>query len=176
MSARRSAEPEGEWGEVVSRVFAAPRDLVFEVWTSAEHFVQWFGPHEAEIFDCEIDARPGGVIRFAHRFPGSAALRSDGTFTEVIPGERLVFGVGFVDEAGRRVRHPMFPSWPADLMIEMRITFHDVAKGTRVEIAHRVSPPEAMSHPETKRWAPMAVEGSKQVLERLGQHLERSSL
>ena len=50
-------------GVVVSRVFDAPRDLVFEVWTQAEHFTRWFGPHCAEVVACELDARPGGVKR-----------------------------------------------------------------------------------------------------------------
>ena len=54
---------------VISRVFDAPRDLVFEVWTKAEHFGRWFGPHGAEIVSCELDARPGGIIRFGHRLP-----------------------------------------------------------------------------------------------------------
>ena len=46
------------------REYAAPPDLVFEAWTKAEHFARWFALDDVEVPLCEIDARPGGVIRF----------------------------------------------------------------------------------------------------------------
>ena len=157
-------------GVVVSRVFDAPRDLVFEVWTQAEHFTRWFGPHGAEIVACELDARPGGIIRFGHRFP-EGTVYLEGTFTEAVQGERLVFSFGFVDEHGVSVRPPMFPDWPLDASIETTVTLDDVCGGTKVTVAHRVLPPDAASHPAAKRWSPMAREGAMQVFERLAEHL-----
>jgi len=172
MPVRRSsgdAIPAGD--EVISRVFGAPRGLVFEVWTKAEHFTCWFGPHGAEVVSCEIDARPGGIIRFGHRFPEGTTLHLKGTFVEVVLDERLVFTFGFVDEHGHPVRHPMFPDWPLDVSIETTVILDDVGDGTRVRVAHRVLPPDAASHPAAKRWSPLAREGSMQVLDRLGEHL-----
>ena len=157
--------------EVVSRVFAAPRDLVFEVWTQAEHFTRWFGPHGAEVVSCEIDARPGGIIRFGHRFAGGPTLHVRGTYVDVVQDERLVITFGFVDEHEHPVGHPMFPDWPLDMSIEMTVVLDDVGDGTRVRVAHRVLPPAAASHPAAKRWSPLALEGSRQVLDRLGEHL-----
>lgn len=157
--------------EVVSRVFDAPRSLVFEVWTNADHFSRWFGPHGAEVVSCEIDARPGGIIRFGHRFPQRPTLHAKGTFAEVVLDERLVFNLGIVDEHGNPVPHPMFPDWPLDASIETTVILDDAGSGTRVRVAHRVVPPDAASHPAAKRWAPLALEGSRQVLERLGEHL-----
>ena len=49
------------------REYAAPPELVFEAWTKAEHLARWFGPDNVEVTFCEVDARPGGVIRFEHR-------------------------------------------------------------------------------------------------------------
>lgn len=158
-------------GETVSRVFGAPRELVFEVWTKAEHFTRWFGPHGAEVVSCEMDARPGGIIRFGHRFPEGPTLHVKGTFGEVVLNERLVFTLGFVDEAGHPIPHPMFPDWPLDASIEMTVILDDVGDGTRVSVAHRVVPPDAASHPAAKRWSLLAREGSMQVLDRLGEHL-----
>jgi uncharacterized protein YndB with AHSA1/START domain len=166
---KSSGEHAGD--EVLRRVFDAPRGLVFEVWTKAEHFTRWFGPHTAEIIDCEIDARPGGVIRFGHRFPGGTPLHMKGTFVEVVLNERLVFTLGVVDEHGHPAPHPMFPDWPLDVSIETDVTLEDVGDGTRVTMVHRVLPPDAASHPATKRWSPLAREGAMQVLERLGEHL-----
>ena len=51
------------------REYAAPPELVFEAWTKAEHFARWFAPDNVEVPLCGIDARPGGVIRFEHRWP-----------------------------------------------------------------------------------------------------------
>ena len=158
-------------GETISRVFAAPRDLVFEVWTKAEHFTRWFGPHGAEVVNCEMDARPGGILRFGHRSPEGLTLHVKGTFSEVVLNERLVFTFGCVDEHGQPIRHPMFPDWPLDASMEMTVILDDVADGTRVRVAHRVLPAHAASHPAAKRWLPLAREGSMQVLDRLGEHL-----
>jgi uncharacterized protein YndB with AHSA1/START domain len=171
MPVRRSsgdAIPAGD--EVVSRVFGAPRGLVFEVWTRAEHFTRWFGPHGAEVVSCELDARPRGIIRFGHRF-AEGTIYLKGTFIDVVPDERLVFAFGFVDEHGDPVRHPMFPDWPLDVSIETTVSLDDVGDGTRVRVAHRVLPPDAAAHPAAKRWSPLAREGSMQVLDRLGEHL-----
>lgn len=172
MPARRSstdAIPVGD--EVISRVFAAPRSLVFEVWTNAEHFTRWFGPHGTRVVDCEIDARPGGVIRFGHRFSDGKTIYVSGTFVEVVRDERIVFTSGFVDEHARPIPHPMFPDWPLDVAIEMTVLLDDVDGGTRVRVMHHPIPVELASHPATKRWSPMAREGSTQVLERLGEYL-----
>lgn len=168
MSVRSSGEVSSAEDVVIQRVFAAPRDLVFEVWTKAEHFARWFGPQGAEIVGCELDARPGGIIRFGHRSP-EMTLYLRGTFVEVVPHERVVFTLGFVDELGHAVQHPMFSDWPLDVSIETVVTLEDVDGGTRVTLAHRV--PNAESHPATKRWSPMARIGATQVLDRLGDHL-----
>lgn len=172
--------PVGRSGDVIlpgggglSRVFDAPRALVFEAWTKAEHFARWFGPREAEIFGCEIDARPGGVIRFGHRLRGMT-LHLEGKFVEVVPDERIVFTTAFVDEHGQPAAHPMFPDWPLEVSIEMTVTLEDVGQGTRVTVAHRPLPPELATHPATKRWAPLALQGSSEVLDRLGAHLSPS--
>jgi uncharacterized protein YndB with AHSA1/START domain len=110
------------------------------------------------------------IIRFGHRVAeGTVYLK--GTFIEVVADERLVFTSGFVDEQGEPVRHPMFPDWPLEVLIETIVTLADVGPGTRVTVAHRVLPADAASLPATKRWSPMAREGATQVFDRLGEHL-----
>lgn len=172
MAERKSGGDERTVGdESLTRVFRAPRSLVFEVWTKAEHFARWFGPHGTEVLACEMDARPGGVIRFAHRFVDGPTFYFAGTFTEVVRNERIVFALGSVDENGRAIPHPMLPDWPLDASIVMSVTLEDAGEGTRVTVAHHVTPADANAHPAVKRWSEMAREGSKQVLDRLGEHL-----
>ena len=77
---RSAAEEVPAGGEVISRVFDAPLELVFEVWTKVEHFERWFGPLGAEVLGCELDPRPGGVIRFVHRLADGVTARVKGSF------------------------------------------------------------------------------------------------
>jgi uncharacterized protein YndB with AHSA1/START domain len=172
---RSSGEASATGDEGVSRVFDAPRGLVFEAWTKATHFMRWFGPHGAEVVDCELDARPGGILRFGHRFADGTTIYVKGAFVEVVREKRLVFTFAIVDEHGHPVRHPMFSDWPLDASIETVVLLDDVEGGTRVSVAHRVLPAELASHPATKRWLPLALQGSTQVLERLGEHLSLSA-
>jgi uncharacterized protein YndB with AHSA1/START domain len=75
----------------MTRVFDAPRALVWEVWTKPEHLKQWFGPAGFTMPFCEIDLRPGGVIRFAFRGPDGREYPSDGEYVEIDPPARLVW-------------------------------------------------------------------------------------
>jgi uncharacterized protein YndB with AHSA1/START domain len=75
---------------VMTRVFDAPRDLVFEAHTSCEHLSNWWGPRRYEIADCELDFRPGGAWRIVHRAPGEEHVFS-GEFKEIVPPERIVW-------------------------------------------------------------------------------------
>jgi uncharacterized protein YndB with AHSA1/START domain len=54
---------------VTTRVFDAPRELVFEAWTNPKHLVQWWGPHGFTTTIRAIDVRPGGVWRVRHARP-----------------------------------------------------------------------------------------------------------
>ena len=67
----------------VTRVFAAPRALVFSMFTDAKHLAAWWGPHSWDNPVCEADPRPGGKILIhmrgpgRHRAPDGRRLRRD---------------------------------------------------------------------------------------------------
>jgi uncharacterized protein YndB with AHSA1/START domain len=175
MSVQRSVDESIPAGAVVlSRIFDAPRELVFEAWTKVEHFSRWFGPHGAEVRSCAIDPRPGGVIRFAHRFEDGATIHLKGTFSEVVQDQRLVFTLAFVDEQGRPRGHPMLPDWPLDGLIESTVVLEDVGDGTRVSVVQRVLPLEVASIAAVKQHQLLAREGWSQTFERLGDYLATS--
>ncbi|HEX2034085.1 MAG TPA: SRPBCC family protein [Chloroflexota bacterium] len=75
---------------VITRVFNAPRHLVFDAWTKPELFVRWFGPRGWTVPVCEIDLRPGGAYRYVLRGPDGAEIVMRGVYREVVPPERLV--------------------------------------------------------------------------------------
>jgi uncharacterized protein YndB with AHSA1/START domain len=75
---------------VVTRVFDAPRDLVFEAHTSCEHLSKWWGPKRYEIADCDLDFRPGGAWRVVHR-AGDEEHVFSGEYREIVRPERIVW-------------------------------------------------------------------------------------
>lgn len=75
----------------VTRVFDAPRELVWKTYTEPEHIRQWMlGPDGWSMEVCEIDLRPGGAYRFAWRKDDGSELTIAGVHREVEPPERLV--------------------------------------------------------------------------------------
>lgn len=76
---------------VITRGFDAPRTLVFEAWTKAEHVAQWWDPSRVRLAACEIDLRPGGTFRFVNDGPGGADRSFAGVYREIDPPSRLVF-------------------------------------------------------------------------------------
>ena len=76
----------------LSRVFDAPRRLVFDAYTKPEHIVKWlFGPDDWTMPTCEVDLRAGGAYRYVWSRPGRSDMEVRGVYREVAPPERLVF-------------------------------------------------------------------------------------
>ena len=77
---------------VVTRLFDAPRALVFEAWTKAEHVAHWWDPSGVPLAVCEIDLRQGGAFRWVNRAPdGGEGYVFRGIYREIVPPEKLVF-------------------------------------------------------------------------------------
>lgn len=85
---------------VTTRVFDAPRDLVFEAHTSCEHLSHWWGPRKYEVSSCEIDFRPGGAWRIVLRGPDGNEVTFFGEYLEIVRPERIVWTFGFEDMPG----------------------------------------------------------------------------
>ena len=78
---------------VVTRLFDAPRALVFEAWTKAEHVAHWWDPSGVPLAVCEIDLRPNGVFRLVNRAPdGGEGHSFSGIYREITPPGKLVLG------------------------------------------------------------------------------------
>jgi uncharacterized protein YndB with AHSA1/START domain len=75
---------------VIERVFDAPRTLVFEAWTKAEHVSHWWDPSGTPLAVCEIDLRPNGAFRFVNGGPDGAKYPFTGFYREITPPARLV--------------------------------------------------------------------------------------
>ena len=75
----------------LERVFDAPRELVWKVWTDPEHVVLWWGPDGFTNTNKSMDVRPGGYWRFVMHGPDGTDYKNLIQFTEVVQPERLVY-------------------------------------------------------------------------------------
>ncbi len=82
---------------VISRVFHAPRELVWQAYTDAEHLAQWYGPRGFTARIDKNDLRPGGQWRYIMIGSDGIEYPSEGVFREVVPMQRLVTTDGFGD-------------------------------------------------------------------------------
>lgn len=113
---------------VITRVFAAPRELVFAAWTDPKHIAQWWGPHGFTVPHCELDLQPGGAMIIHMRAPDGSLTPMKGLFHEIVPPERLVFSSrAFEDQAGN-----------PQLEVLNTVTFTDLGGHTRLTLEARV--------------------------------------
>src|SRR6516162_5761725 len=85
---------------VLTRVFDAPRRLVFDAFTKPELLQRWFGPHGWSMPVCEVDLRVGGGFRFVLRGPDGREMGMRGVYRELVPPERSVHMESFDDYPG----------------------------------------------------------------------------
>src|SRR5215471_4612912 len=76
------------------RIFDAPRDLVFSVWTDPNHIGNWWGPKGFVTTTFKMDVKPGGVWRFVMHGPDGRDYENKITYLEVEQHKRLVFTHG----------------------------------------------------------------------------------
>ena len=85
----------------MTRVFRAPRELVWRAWTEPEQLKEWWGPKLFTNPRCEADVRVGGRIHIDMRAPDGTVFPMGGEFVEIVPPERLVFLTMALDGAGK---------------------------------------------------------------------------
>jgi uncharacterized protein YndB with AHSA1/START domain len=141
---------------VLTRVFDAPRKLVFKAWTDPKHLQQWWGPHGFTNPRCEVDVRPGGAIHIDMRGPDGTVYPMTGSYEEIDEPERIVFISSALDKDG----NPLFE-------IRTTVTFAEQGDKTKLTVQARVvkTTPAAAPH-----LAGMEI-GWTQTLERLAAYV-----
>jgi uncharacterized protein YndB with AHSA1/START domain len=108
----------------ITRIFNAPRQLVFDVWTQPEHLASWWGPRGFTNPVCEVDAKPGGKLRIDMKGPDGVTYPMTATFEEVKRPEKLIFISQAITAEGK----PVFE-------IKNTIVFEDMGDKTRVTVS-----------------------------------------
>ena len=135
----------------LTRTFDAPRELVWETFTRAEHIARWWGPRKYTVTVHEFDVRPGGKWRVSHS-DGAKSVEFFGEYREVVKPEFLARTLCFGD----------FPP------IEERYEFHYEGGRTRIVCSQRFA--NVMGRDMMAKSG--ASEGGRESFERLDELLE----
>ena len=87
----------------ITRIFDAPRSLVFKAWTDSDHIARWWGPRGFKSDVIKNDLRPGGSYRI-HMLGPDGDHWTQGLYREVVPPERLVMVGSWADAQGKPTR------------------------------------------------------------------------
>ncbi len=153
MEKKERINKQTEPGLVITRVFDAPRELVWKAWTEPEQFMRWWGPKNFTSPVSRIDLRVGGKYFNCMRSPEGQEFWSTGFYREIVPMERLVLTDSFADEKGNIVlasHYEMPGEWPLELLVT--VTFEEIDGKTKMTLRHVGIPSGTMSDNTQAGW------------------------
>jgi uncharacterized protein YndB with AHSA1/START domain len=121
---------------VVTRIVDAPLEMVWKAWTDPAQVKRWWGPKHFTSPSCRIDLREGGKYIFCMRAPqemGGGDSYTAGTYTKIVPMQRLEFTQGLADKDGNPL-DPAQAGMPPDFPKEIRTSVVFKAKGNMTEL------------------------------------------
>ena len=108
---------------VMTRVFDAPRRLVFDAFSKPELLKQWFGPRGYSLVTCEVDHRVGGGFRFVLRGPDGRDMGMRGVYKEISAPERSVHVESFDDFPGESTVTSVFTEENGKTTLTATVTY-----------------------------------------------------
>ncbi|MGE5456807.1 MAG: SRPBCC family protein [Methanococcaceae archaeon] len=126
---------------IITRVFDAPRNRVWEVWTEPEHVMEWWGPEGFTAPIIKTDFRVGGKSLFCMRSPEGEDFWSTGVYQEIVEQEKIVTTDSFSDAQGNVVpasHYGMSGDWPLELLVT--VTFEEDGGKTKLTLRHEGFP------------------------------------
>jgi len=142
MATKTSPNATEKQGMVITRVFNAPRVLVWKAWTDPDWIKRWWGPKNFTAPVIDIDFREGGKYLYCMRSPEGKDYWSTGVFREIEPLRKIVATDSFADKKGNVVpasNYGMSPGFPLELLVTM--TFADEGDKTRFTLQYESFPP-----------------------------------
>jgi uncharacterized protein YndB with AHSA1/START domain len=140
---------------VVTRLFNAPRELVFRAWIRPERIARWWGPNGFTTTTHEMDVRPGGIWRFVMHGPDGTDYDNRITYIEVAEPDRLVYAHAGGEE---------------DVAAEFHTTVTFVDRDGKTELTMRAVFPSAEARDRAIKEVG-ALEGANQTLDRFGAYV-----
>ena len=137
---------------VLSRVFDAPRALLFAAWTTPAQVAAWWGPMGFVTTHCEMDIRTGGSFRVCMRSPEGVDHWKVGSYREIVAPERIIFTFAWANAAGTPGHQTL-----------VTVNFDELGAKTRLTLRQEVF--------ETVEWCESHRVGWTSCLERFGRWL-----
>ena len=127
----------------IKRTFNLPLTTIWKAWTEPESFKKWWGPEGYTCPYCKIDFNVGGKYLNSMKGPDGKEIWSTGTYSEIVPREKIVYTDSFADSNGKIVPasfYNMAGEW--DLELVVTVTFEEVNGKTNMTLRHAGLPVE----------------------------------
>ncbi|MEP6995317.1 MAG: SRPBCC domain-containing protein [Acidobacteriota bacterium] len=151
----KPAKPLADRELVITRVFDAPRELVFKAWTDPESAKRWWGPKGFTLTHSEMDVRPGGRWRACMRSPEGVDFWIQGVYRDITPPERFVYTWAWEKPEGQPGR-------------ETLITVEFAEQGNKTEMTFRQAEFETVEDRDSHRG------GWTETFDRLAEYLAKA--
>jgi uncharacterized protein YndB with AHSA1/START domain len=109
---------------VITRIFDAPRELVWKAWTNPEYVMKWWGPESFTLSACKIDLRVGGQYLYGMKAPDGTVYWLGGEFEVIDEPEKIVSSLFYANEHGK-----IPPADPNDVEVRDVVTFEEYGNG-----------------------------------------------
>ncbi|MGH2396829.1 MAG: SRPBCC family protein [bacterium] len=138
---------------IITRIFDAPRELVWKAWTEPAQLRRWWGPKGFTSPVCKIDLRVGGQYLFCMRSPDGQDYYNTGNYQKIDPLNEIVYTDSFADEKGNVVpasHYGLGADFPLELQVT--VTFEDYEGKTKMTLKHGGLPAGEMSDQTEAGW------------------------
>ena len=150
---------------VVTRIFDAPRELVWKAWADPERFMRWWGPKDFTAPFCKSDFRIGGTYLNCMRSPEGQDSWRRGLYLDIVEAERIICTYSFADAAGNVLKPEdcgLSPDLP--LVFQVTVTLEELEGKTTMTLRQVGIPPCELD----ERWE----QGWNQAFDKLAESLK----
>lgn len=142
---------------LITRVFDAPRTLVFQAWIKPEHLAHWWGPRGYSLPSCEMDARAGGAYRFSMHASDGRDVIWQGICREIVEPERLVWTCTVLNTDGSLISSETI----------LTITLEDLEGKTKLTLHQAIFDSDANAAAHRSGWS--------DALDRMAEYLPKAA-
>ncbi|MFZ5522801.1 MAG: SRPBCC domain-containing protein [Pseudomonadota bacterium] len=139
ISAGKDAMSAGKSDLVITRIFDAPRELVWKAWTEPGQLMRWWAPKGCTTPFCKEDLRIGGKFHYCMRLPEGRDIWGMGIYREIVAPALIVYTDSFADAQGNPVppaHYGMSASHPAETLVT--VSFEEHEGKTRLTLRHAI--------------------------------------
>ena len=153
------------------REFKAPREALWKAWTEIDQLKKWWGPKGAEVLNCNMELRPGGVFHYRMRYKDQD-MWGKFVYREITSPRRIILVSSFSNAQGGTTRHPMNPTWPLEMV--STFTFEQHRNGTKLTVRWSPLNPKLEEQKTFDAGHESMKKGWTGTLDRLEKHLAKT--